>query len=88
VTRLLGHVGVAGTLIVEKMVGAETATPLAALKVLGDEVNRRTRSIGVALMLCTVPAAGRPNFTLAKSRRISHALETDTNAQRAGRPSR
>ena len=39
--------------------------PLAALKELGDEVNRRTRSMGVALMPCTVPAAGRPNFTLA-----------------------
>jgi phosphoenolpyruvate---glycerone phosphotransferase subunit DhaK len=49
------------------MVGAaaETGMPLAALKTLGDEVNRRTRSMGVALLPCTVPAAGRPNFTLA-----------------------
>jgi phosphoenolpyruvate---glycerone phosphotransferase subunit DhaK len=52
---------------VEKMVGAaaETGMGLADLKVLGDEVNRRTRSMGVALLPCTVPAAGRPNFTLA-----------------------
>jgi phosphoenolpyruvate---glycerone phosphotransferase subunit DhaK len=52
---------------VEKMVGAaaETGMPLASLKVLGDKVNRRTRSMGVALLPCTVPAAGRPNFTLA-----------------------
>src|SRR5450631_2705041 len=66
-TYTSGRRGVAGTLIVEKMVGAaaETGMPLAALKTLGDEVNRRTRSMGVALMLCTVPAAGRPNFTLA-----------------------
>ena len=66
-TYTTGRRGVAGTLIVEKMVGAaaETGMPLAALKVLGDEVNRRTRSMGVALMPCTVPAAGRPNFTLA-----------------------
>ena len=66
-TYTTGRRGVAGTLIVEKMVGAaaETGMPLAALKVLGDDVNRRTRSMGVALLPCTVPAAGRPNFTLA-----------------------
>jgi len=68
-TYTTGRRGVAGTLIVEKMVGAaaETGMPLAALKVLGDEVNRRTRSMGVALTPCTVPAAGRPNFTLAEN---------------------
>src|SRR6476619_937556 len=67
-TYTTGRRGVAGTLIVEKMVGAaaENGMPLAALKVLGDEVNRRTRSMGVALSPCTVPAAGRPNFTLAE----------------------
>jgi phosphoenolpyruvate---glycerone phosphotransferase subunit DhaK len=66
-TYTTGRRGVAGTLIVEKMVGAaaETGTPLAALKTLGDDINRRTRSMGVALTPCTVPAAGRPNFTLA-----------------------
>jgi dihydroxyacetone kinase-like protein len=64
-----GRRGVAGTLIVEKIVGAaaETGTQLAALKALGDDVNRRTRSMGVALKPCTVPAAGRPNFTLDDS---------------------
>jgi dihydroxyacetone kinase-like protein len=66
-TYTTGRRGVAGTLIVEKMVGAaaEAGMTLAALKALGDEVNRRTRSMGVALLPCTVPAAGRPNFTLA-----------------------
>jgi dihydroxyacetone kinase-like protein len=66
-TFTTGRRGVAGTLIVEKIVGAaaENGTPLAALTALGDEVNRRTRSMGVALSPCTVPAAGRPNFTLA-----------------------
>src|SRR6202051_1683295 len=65
-TYTTGRRGVAGTLIVEKMVGAaaETGMPLASLKVLGDEVNRRTPSMGVARLPCTVPAAGRPNFTL------------------------
>jgi phosphoenolpyruvate---glycerone phosphotransferase subunit DhaK len=66
-TYTTGRRGVAGTLIVEKMVGAaaENGMPLADLKALGDEINRRTRSMGAALLPCTVPAAGRPNFTLA-----------------------
>lgn len=63
-----GRRGVAGTMIVEKMVGAaaERGRDLAALKALGDEVNRRTRSMGVALTSCTVPAAGKPTFALAE----------------------
>jgi dihydroxyacetone kinase-like protein len=61
-----GRRGVAGTLIVEKIVGAaaEKGASLAELKALGDEVNRRTRSMGVALTSCTVPAAGKPTFSL------------------------
>jgi phosphoenolpyruvate---glycerone phosphotransferase subunit DhaK len=62
-----GRRGVAGTLIVEKIVGAaaEQGRDLSALKALGDSVNGRTRSMGVALTSCTVPAAGKPTFTLA-----------------------
>ena len=37
---------------------------LADLKALGDRVNRATRSMGVALTSCTVPAAGKPNFEI------------------------
>src|ERR1700731_1661563 len=63
-----GRRGVAGTLIVEKIVGAaaEEGRNLAALKALGDRVNAATRSIGIALTSCTVPAAGRPTFDLAE----------------------
>lgn len=63
-----GRRGVAGTLVVEKVVGAaaEAGADLAALKALGDKVNRRTRSMGVALTSCTVPAAGKPTFSLAE----------------------
>src|ERR1700751_1659693 len=63
-----GRRGVAGTLIVEKIVGAaaEEGRNLAALKALGDHVNGATRSIGIALTSCTVPAAGRPTFDLAE----------------------
>ena len=61
-----GRRGVAGTLIVEKMVGAaaEEGRALEALKTLGDTVNARTRSMGVALSSCTVPAVGRPTFDI------------------------
>src|ERR1700674_3435888 len=63
-----GRRGVAGTLIVEKIVGAaaEEGLNLAALKALGDRVNAATRSIGIALTSCTVPAAGKPTFDLAE----------------------
>jgi dihydroxyacetone kinase-like protein len=61
-----GRRGVAGTLIVEKIVGAaaEEGRDLAALKALGDSVNAHTRSMGVALSSCTVPAAGKPTFDI------------------------
>jgi len=63
-----GRRGVAGTLIVEKIVGAaaEEGRSLAALKILGDRVNAATRSIGIALTSCTVPAAGKPTFEIAE----------------------
>jgi len=62
-----GRRGVAGTLVVEKIVGAaaEQGLALAALRQLGQAVNDQTRSMGVALTSCTVPAAGKPTFQLA-----------------------
>src|SRR6476660_2891145 len=62
-----GRRGVAGTLVVEKIVGAaaEEGRSLADLQALGKEVNARTRYMGVALTSCTVPAAGKPTFSLA-----------------------
>ena len=64
--RTSGRRGVAGTLIVEKIVGAaaELGWDLAGLKALGARVNSRTRSIGVALKPCTMPATGASNFSL------------------------
>ena len=62
-----GRRGVAGTLIVEKIVGAaaEQGQDLAACKALGDKVAKHTASMGLALTSCTVPAAGKPTFTIA-----------------------
>lgn len=63
-----GRRGVAGTLMVEKIVGAaaEAGADLATCKTLGELVNARTRSMGVALTSCTVPAAGRPTFQIGE----------------------
>jgi phosphoenolpyruvate---glycerone phosphotransferase subunit DhaK len=65
-TYTTGRRGVAGTVIVEKIVGAaaEAGAALAACKALGDRVNQATGSMGVALTSCTVPAAGKPTFEL------------------------
>ncbi len=67
-TYTTGRRGVAGTLIVEKIVGAaaERGDDLAALKKLGDAVNKATASMGVALTSCTVPAAGKPTFQMGE----------------------
>jgi phosphoenolpyruvate---glycerone phosphotransferase subunit DhaK len=62
-----GRRGVAGTLIVEKIVGAaaESGASLAECKTLGDRVNKVTATMGVALSSCTVPALGKPTFEIA-----------------------
>ena len=61
--------GVAGTLVVEKIVGAaaESGADLAACAALGDRTARACASMGVALTSCTVPAAGKPTFQLSEN---------------------
>jgi len=61
-----GRRGVAGTLVVEKVLGAaaDAGYDLAALKALGERVNQATGSMGVALTSCTVPASAKPTFDL------------------------
>ncbi|RWX22857.1 dihydroxyacetone kinase, partial [Rhizobium leguminosarum] len=58
--------GVAGTLIVEKLLGAaaERGMSLAELKQLGERLNTRIRSMGVALNGVTVPQTERTTFAL------------------------
>jgi len=64
-----GRRGVAGTLIIEKIVGAaaEAGVNLAECQALGERVNKLTASIGVALTSCTVPALGKPTFDIAEN---------------------
>ena len=61
-----GRRGTGATVFVEKIAGA-LAEQLEGLKAVADvarEVNERSRSFGVALTACTVPAAGGPGFDL------------------------
>jgi phosphoenolpyruvate---glycerone phosphotransferase subunit DhaK len=64
-----GRRGVGATVFVEKIAGAlaERGAPLADVAAVAAEVNERSRSFGVALTSCTVPAAGKPTFDLAES---------------------
>ncbi len=64
--RSRGRRGVAGTVIMEKILGAaaEQGACLAALKALGAGLNPRLRSIGVALRGVTVPNNARETFSL------------------------
>ena len=65
-THTTGRRGVAGTVVVEKMVGAaaEAGASLMECKAVGDRVNAATASMGVAFTSCTVPAAGRATFEI------------------------
>jgi dihydroxyacetone kinase len=60
--------GIAGIFFAYKLAGAkaETLAPLAEVKRIAEKAVANTRSMGVALSPCTVPAAGRPTFTLGE----------------------
>jgi dihydroxyacetone kinase-like protein len=62
-----GRRGVGATVFVEKIAGAlaEEGAPLADVAAVAREVNERSRSFGVALTSCTIPAVGKPTFELA-----------------------
>jgi phosphoenolpyruvate---glycerone phosphotransferase subunit DhaK len=58
--------GVAGMVYAFKIAGAlaEEGADLDAVKAIAQKTLANTRSMGVALTSCTVPAAGRPTFTI------------------------
>jgi dihydroxyacetone kinase-like protein len=60
--------GVAGTLVVEKIVGAaaEAGADLAVCAALGERTARACASMGAALTSCTIPAAGKPTFEIGE----------------------
>jgi len=61
-----GKRGVAGTVIIEKVLGnlAETGGNLDQCLSLGQRVNNASSTMGIALTSCTVPAAGKPTFDI------------------------
>lgn len=68
-TYTAGRRGIAGTVFVHKIAGAkaETGASLDEVKKVAEKVIANVRSMGMALTPCTVPAAGKPNFTLAEN---------------------
>ncbi|MGH4137842.1 dihydroxyacetone kinase subunit DhaK [Clostridium sp.] len=63
-----GRRGIAGTVFVHKIAGAkaETGANLQEVKAVAEKVIANVRSMGMALTPCIVPAAGKPNFSLAE----------------------
>ncbi len=60
--------GVVGSILCWKVAGAKAQMggTLTECKEVADRMNANTRTIGVALAPCTVPAKGTPTFTLAE----------------------
>jgi dihydroxyacetone kinase-like protein len=60
--------GVVGEFLAWKITGAkaEAGGSLEQCKAIAEKVNNNTRTLGVALSPCTVPAKGTPTFTLAE----------------------
>ena len=63
----VGRRGVAGTVFVHKCAGAaaEAGASLPEVKRVAEKVIANVRTMGAAIEPCTVPAAGKPGFTLA-----------------------
>lgn len=61
-TFTAGRRGVGATVLVEKIAGAaaDEGRPLAEVAAVARRVNAASRSMGVALTSCTVPAVGHP----------------------------
>lgn len=68
-TWTIGRRGIAGTVFVHKIAGAkaEKGASLEEVKATAEKVIANVRSMGMALSPCIVPAAGKPNFTLAEN---------------------
>lgn len=65
-TYTAGRRGIAGTIFVHKIAGAKAAkgAELNEVKAIAEKVIKNTRSMGMALSPCIVPAVGKPNFSL------------------------
>ncbi len=68
-TWTTGRRGIAGTVFVHKIAGAaaEKGMNLQDVKRVAQKVIDNVRSMGMSLTPCTVPAAGKPSFTLEEN---------------------
>ncbi len=64
-----GRRGVCGTVLTHKIAGAraQAGGNLEQVQAVAEKVVRNVRTMGMALTPCTVPAAGKPTFTLAEN---------------------
>ncbi|MFA6022349.1 MAG: dihydroxyacetone kinase subunit DhaK [Rhodospirillales bacterium] len=60
--------GIAGIFFAYKIAGAkaDTMASLDEVKATADQVIEQTRTMGVALSPCTIPAVGKPNFSIGE----------------------
>lgn len=67
-TWTTGRRGVAGTIFVHKIAGAaaEAGKSLEEVKAVAEKVIANTRTMGMSLNPCIVPAAGKPSFELGE----------------------
>jgi phosphoenolpyruvate---glycerone phosphotransferase subunit DhaK len=68
-TYTIGKRGIAGTVFVHKIAGAlaETGASLEEVAALANKVVENLSSMGMALTPCTVPAAGKPGFSIGEN---------------------
>ncbi|MDE3838275.1 dihydroxyacetone kinase subunit DhaK [Bacillus methanolicus] len=68
-TYTVGRRGIAGTVFVHKISGAlaEMGASLEEVTAVANKVVENLSSMGMALTPCTVPAAGKPGFTIGES---------------------
>ncbi|MEH7886718.1 dihydroxyacetone kinase subunit DhaK [Bacillus sp. JJ1609] len=68
-TYTIGKRGIAGTVFVHKIAGAlaETGASLEEVAAFANKVVANLSSMGMALTPCTVPAAGKPGFSIGEN---------------------
>lgn len=68
-TYTIGKRGIAGTVFVHKIAGAlaESGVSLEEVTAVANKVVDNISSMGMALTPCTVPAAGKPGFTIGEN---------------------
>ncbi len=82
-----GRRGTAGTVVVEKMVGAAAArgADLQSCKAVAQKVNARTATIGVAFQGCMDPVTGAPTFVIGDNEiEFGVGLHGEPGRQRVG----